>query len=794
MAPPPAEPGRPRPDRRRRVALLAAAMAMVLLVLPLATGVLGAVIPPPPTSYDLAWRAPFNRPDHYPLAQRPDPSLYRPHGDWFGRLILPAAAEMVQGGGDWVWLELEQAPADHEGLVGQRLRLSWRDEPMLRALVGKVSTPVRLGEQAALAAQQGNVVPTRLDGRNDVGPLQTLAGAHPHDDITVALEEVRVERRDGDTVLRIGRPPLQSTGRWVALVRLLSRDPADPERFLVQHYDRGRGNFGGPIETVRLPRQPPDRHGRRFFDPQGLLESPVGRDGWYLYGAPDREGTFTAQALEPRRLTRLESDRVLRGTAAGLNAISRVNWSDGETRRGRFSRVGLVPDGEQGPWQPGDRSLVIHNFGGIGGPDGEPISGFTVTGHFAFGAARVVRDPFTGEPRFDLRYHQIYANNPNGIVSGSQDWSAYTGNLQRGWLGTRPISDVLVRTDPLLLEELAIQAEVLMARYRSGDGGGVSLVSPAISCVQDSSQALWIAIDQLRRRRRELDGTELPRLASLARSLDALLTPFGMVRADWRHNASLMDRPGDAPDRFLASPSLWDGLLSWRSMLPRRAHDEMARVFLRHGDLLHVLRTNQLPGADRRLAPLAPTQLLGQLPVVGLALPRLMDAFFTPLSPAGLALAALLLGAYAAIALPLGRRSGFLPATASALRPWLLLRRAPALLLSPALVEETLFRGALLPHPLEGLGMADTVAWGALSVGLFVAWHPLAGRLWYRQGRRLFDDGRFLLLAGLLGVACVVAYQVTGSIWAPVLIHWLVVLIWLEPLGGRRWLDAGIQG
>ena len=794
MPPAPVMPGRPRPDRRRRLPLLLTALALALLALPLARGALGAPPSPQPTSYDLAWQAPFNRPEHYPLARRPDPALYRPHGDWFGRLILPEAADVIPGGGDWVWLELEQAPAGQEALVGQRLRLGWRDAPMLRALVGKVSTPVRLGSQARLAAQQGNVVPTRLDGRNDVGPLQTLAGAHPHDDITVALEEVELERRDGDTVLRIGRPPLQSTGRWVALVRLLSRDPADPERFRVQHYDRDRGDFGGAIETVRLPRQPPDRHGRRFFDPQGLLGSPVGGDGWYLYGAPDSEGTFTAQALEPRRLTRLESDRVLRGTAAGLNAISRSNWSHGQTQRGRFSRVGLDPDGEHAPWQAGDRSLLIHNFGGIGGPDGEPISGFTVTGHFAFGAARVVIDPFTGEPRFDLRYHQIYANNPNGIVSGSQDWSAYTGNLQRGWIGTRPISDVLVRTDPLLLDELAIQAEVLMARYRSGDGGGVSLVSPAISCVQDSSQALWIAIDQLRRRRRELDGTELPRLASLARSLDALLTPFGMVRADWRHNAALMDRPGDAPDRFRASPSLWDGLLSWRSMLPRRAHDEMALVFLRHGDALHVLRTNQLPGTDRRLAPLAPTQLLGQLPVVGLALPRLMDAFFTPLGGGGLALAALLLGVYAAIALPLGRRSGFLPAAASAVRPWLLLRRAPALLLSPALVEETLFRAALLPHPLEGLGLAATVAWGALSVGLFVAWHPLAGRLWYRQGRKLFDDGRFLLLAGLLGLTCVMAYDLTGSIWPPVLIHGLVVLIWLELLGGRGWLGEGPQG
>lgn len=784
-----------RPLRRRHwLALLLALSLSALLLLPLSRSALAQPDPRPPTSYDLAWQAPFNRPENYPVGRRPDPALYRPHGEWFGRLILPAAAEMAPGDGDWVWLEVEQAPASQEDLIGRRLRLGWQEETRLRALVEKVRTPVRLGAEARLAAEQGNVVPTRLDGRDDVGPLQTLAGAHPHDDITVALEEVRREQDDGEPVLRIGRPPLQSTGRWVALVRLLSSDPSDPERFRVQHYDRRQGGFSGAIETVRLPRQPHDRHGRRFFSPEGMVATPAGRDGWYLYGAPDSDGTFTAQALEPRLLTSLASDRLLRGTTAGLNEINRVNWSDGQTRRGHFSRVGLVPDGAAVPWQPGDRSLLIHSFGGIGGTDGEAISGFTVTGHFAFGAAQVVIDPFTGQPRFDLRYHQIYANNPNGIVSGSQDWSAYTGNLQRGWLGTRPISDVLVRTDPLLLEELAIQAEVLMARYRSGDGGGVSLVSPAISCVQDSSQALWIAIDQLRRRRRELDGSELPRLASLARSLDALLTPFGMVRNDWRHNASLMDIHGNGPDRFKASPSLWDGLLSWRSMLPRRAHDEIAGVFLRHGDPLHLVRTNQLPGAERRLAPLAPTQLLGQLPLVGVALPRLMDAFFTPLNGRGLALGALLLGGYAAVALALGRNTGFLPAQRTRVRPLVVVRQAVVLFLTPSLIEEALFRAALLPHPLEGLNGWDNAAWGALSVGLFVAWHPLAGRLWYPQGRRLFDDGRFLLLASLLGVVCVIAYQATGSIWPPVLIHWLVVLIWLELLGGRWRLGQDVQG
>ena len=89
---------------------------------------------------------------------------------------------------------------------------------------------------------------------------------------------------------------------------------------------------------------------------------------------------------------------------------------------------------------------MIHIFGGIGGPDGEAHQ--RLHGHrpLRLRPGHVIgRSLHRASPALRLRYHQIYANNPNGIVAGSQDWSAYMGNLQRGWLGTRPVSDVLVR-------------------------------------------------------------------------------------------------------------------------------------------------------------------------------------------------------------------------------------------------------------------------------------------------------------------------------------------------------------
>jgi predicted Abi (CAAX) family protease len=42
----------------------------------------------------------------------------------------------------------------------------------------------------------------------------------------------------------------------------------------------------------------------------------------------------------------------------------------------------------------------------------------------------------------------------------------------------------------------------------------------------------------------------------------------------------------------------------------------------------------------------------------------------------------------------------------------------------------------------------------------------------------------------LLGVICTVAYLVSGSVRLPVLLHAVVVITWLERLGGRELLAA----
>ncbi len=777
--------------------ILSLAMVLTLLSAPqLQASTVGTPGDPLPISSDaLARQSPWNRPETYPLSQRPAADRYSPSAEWLGRLILPSAAEAAATPGDWVWIELEQAPPDQQALIGSRRRLRWADRPDLRRIVEAVTVDIRFGENARKLEASHNVVPSRLNGRDRVGPLQSLAGARPVDDVTVALEGVNV----ADDGLVISRPPVQITGRWQGLVQLLEAPAevsaqADDDRVLVRHFNPASGRFDGPEERIRFPRLPPDRFGRQAFNLSGLMDAPLNQQGWQIQGAPAADGVFTVQALQPRQITALSPQRQRDGTAASLNHLRVANWSAAESQPGSLHTTALVPDGAVPPgWQVGERALLIHLFGGIGGTQAEPSPLWTTTGHFAFGEAEVVRDAVSGEPRLAIRYHQIYANNPNGIVAGSQHWSAYAGNLQLGWLGSRPFSDVLVPMEPRVLNALALQAEILAARYRSGDGGGVAMVTAATSCVQDSSQALWIAIQQLRQGQAfsNLEAGDQKRLARLATALDRWLTPFGRPRPDWRHNAARSLDGGSGG--FESSQKLGDVLLSWNSMLPRRAHDAMAADILRAGLPIWLIRTNQIPSAAPELLPVDPTSLLGHLPVLGTLFNRVLASLLPPFQPGDLGRSLLVLAGYGALALALGVASGFLslpmqwPPLAEALP------RLAKLLLLPALVEELLFRVLLIPHPIEGFPWQSLLAWNALSLGLFVLYHPVAARLWYPQARALFEDPRFLFQAALLGVACSLAYGFTGSLWPPVLIHWLAVVIWLEPFRGREQVGLAAQ-
>jgi predicted Abi (CAAX) family protease len=118
------------------------------------------------------------------------------------------------------------------------------------------------------------------------------------------------------------------------------------------------------------------------------------------------------------------------------------------------------------------------------------------------------------------------------------------------------------------------------------------------------------------------------------------------------------------------------------------------------------------------------------------------------------------------------------------------LKLAAGLFLLPAVVEELVFRVLLLPQPSQTSDRATWLAWGTVSLVLFVLYHPLNALTLFPAARQLFMDPLFLLLAAGLGVVCSVAYWLSGSLWTPVAIHWIVVVVWLLFLGGYERLYA----
>ncbi|NEP89056.1 MAG: CPBP family intramembrane metalloprotease [Okeania sp. SIO2C2] len=786
-----------------------------------------------PSNYDITSQIPFNQPSYYPLQQTINNQLYRPTTTWGGRLILPKPdSPPPSNQQDWVWIEIYNAPETAKNLEGEILPLQWSQQPLTQTFVETVTKDIQFSQAAKNSSNNGNVLPTRLNGLTKVGPLKSLAGARPNDDMIVGLENVKITTNEGGSpILETTLEPMQITGRYYALVDILrtattnatpencpGNQPCTSELFQVRHYNPTTKKFDGATEIIRIPQQPLLPNKLFQSTPQGITDSPAGKAGWYIYGAKDREGMFTVQAVKPRSLFQLQPEQTIQGKTAGIKYIDRQNWQNTESRKGTIQSVLVIE--EQGSkvdklspthslLKEGDYALVIHLFGGIGGEKGEPILAGTVTGHFSYGLAQVVRDTFTNELQFDIKYQQVYAQNSNGIISGTHHWENYMGNLEKGWLGTRPVSDVVIKLDALKdydfggvilspFREFMYQLQIMTARYRTGDGTGVARVTPATSCVQDSSQALFIAIKSienkfystpeiqtwLKSHPNDPQTLRFQQLVSLGKKLEKALVPRGVVRPDWQQNAEYLAGI-NARNGFVNEISIVNSILSWRSMMPRRAHDEVSAIFLESGAELWFLRTNQVGGYDPDIEPVAPTVALGQFPLISKLIERLIFASRLMNGQDWLVVGMTLL-VYGAIALPLGFNSGFLQVSSGFSNIKELFQGLVMAFFTPALIEELIFRVFLLPHPTERVSTIMWWLWAGLSLFLFIIYHPINALTFHPQGNPTFMKPIFLTLTGILGLVCTVAYQLTGCLWVVVIIHWAVVVIWQYWLGGKE--------
>ncbi|BAY21203.1 abortive infection protein [Calothrix sp. NIES-2100] len=781
--------------------------------------------------YAVHLRQDFNQSSFYPVTQIPSTNVYKPIADWVGRLILPTK-QQLQDGVDWVWMEVQYAPPTAQNLLGNIVRLQWKNNKNLQDYVQAVTQEINFTPEVIKSQQKGIVHPVRLNGVGKVGVLRSLAGANPDDQTIVALDATTNIATSGKTnILQIEHEPVVVTGRFYGLVKIINPIAAQQNQkndyFLVQHYNPNSNKFDGLQETIRIPQQVIDS---RDFAPSSVQEiekSPAGKDGWYIYGAKDAKGIFTVSAIAPRSLLQIKPRQIITNEQSAINYIKAANWGDTEEKKGKFNTVFLKPGDSANQsrlnWQAGDKAIALHLFGGIGGRKAETSAiPYTITGHFAFGIAEVIRDEFTKELRFDIKYYQIYAHNPDGIIAAQHTWADYMGNLQRGWLATRPVSDILIKFDPVTqdynfdgikvspLEEFQRQLQVTMARYRVGDGTGGAMVSPATSCIQDSSQALFAAILAIKNQVAQNNSIQtwikansnhpqairFQQLVELGESLNQQLAPLGIVRADWQSQAGILAGTGRSKaTKPFQDSSIWAGLTTWRTIMPRFAHDDLAAIFLKHGAIMQVLRTNQVGGWQADITPIAPTIFLGQIkiPFTDIApLSILLTRFLASLSVPTIqdwVVIILMLIIYSLIALPYGWKSEFLQIqvwSANRINKSLLILRC---LFAPALLEEIFFRVFLLPHPSENSYWLAWSLWSIVSLALFILYHPFNAKTFFKAGYPTFTNRDYLALTALLGIICTVAYNLTGSLLVIVCIHWVVVVIWLMVFGGMAKLD-----
>lgn len=583
-------------------------------------------IPKQISHYALYREAAFNRPEFYPI-QSVYSADYQSIGKWIGRLILPKQAERFHG----VFFEVHHAP--DPALIGQTVKLRWSSHPEVQKRVRAVTRDVHFSADAEFSSKYGGAVhPDRINHWKQVDPLESLAGSHPVDDIIVKLDDpVEVQ---GDT-LYIDTTPIQITGRFYALVQFVL-PISGTDQFQVIHFDRASRQFNGTSEVMRLPEVVfAKSYGSYPSTTHEIEHSPYNETGWYVYGAKDANGLFVVQAIAPRALFQLQPEKVTFGRRSAFNYVRFGAWKNAAEQKSKISSVlcsarhssdgisAAVQD-----WKIGDKALVLHVYGGIGGKNKEPAAATPIFfGHFAFGIAEVVYEPLSDEPRFEINYHQVYTQNTDGLVAGTLHWSRYLGDRQFGWLGTRPICDILIKldafTDPYEigaitispLDLMQLQLEVMTARYRIGDGTGGTFVGPANNCSQDSNQALFASIQTIERSLSsypevvawllQQEESRYRRLRALGEDLEDALQPLGGPRSDWENNEyNLGSTLEDDPLR-----NLWIGLGSWRTMLPRKASDTIAESFINYGASVWVIRTNQVGGYDPDIAPISPTTL-----------------------------------------------------------------------------------------------------------------------------------------------------------------------------------------
>ena len=163
---------------------------------------------------------------------------------------------------------------------------------------------------------------------------------------------------------------------------------------------------------------------------------------------------------------------------------------------------------------------------------------------------------------------------------------------------------------------------------------------------------------------------------------------------------------------------------------------------------------------------------------------RLETAFFTLPSVTGWLTTLLLFAVFAILTFAILRHTRLFEFSLIRLSPSRVLLLALIALFTPSLPEEIFYRVLLLPHASEQVSLGTRVLWSVAALLVFVTAHPLLALTAWPWSRQIFYRPAFLAIVALLGTVCTLAYFVTGSLWAPVALHWATIVGWKLFYGG----------
>jgi len=138
----------------------------------------------------------------------------------------------------------------------------------------------------------------------------------------------------------------------------------------------------------------------------------------------------------------------------------------------------------------------------------------------------------------------------------------------------------------------------------------------------------------------------------------------------------------------------------------------------------------------------------------------------------------------------IGLGSGLLRPGFADLSPKTFTILATTTFISPALLEELIFRVLPLPRDATRVTKLRLAFISTVSLVVFVAAHPFSAWLFRPSALALFTSPVFLVIAAFMGAAATVVYLISKSLWPPVLLHWTAVLTWITLLGGQALLNS----